>query len=261
MARTSDKEHWERLWKKRDVKEMYDNSGRILAAVKRFWGNDLEGKRILEVGAGSGRDSFDLSGLGAEVYTLDYAPSSLKLIQNINAETRAKTIPVGGDAFALPFDDNTFDLVFHQGLIEHFREEEGIIAENARVVKPGGYVIIDVPQTFHIYTVIKKLLIAINKWFAGWEKQFTLGQLEQKAAKYGLESADFYAEWMYPSLFYRMTREALWPLGIHLPLVLFKIPGLHQIRRGLKNKLKYVRPLAYTGISVGLVARKPELKQ
>ncbi len=259
MARTSDKEHWEKLWKKRDVKAMYDNSGRILAAVRRFWDDDLEGKRVLEVGAGSGRDSFDLSALGAEVYTLDYAPSSLKLIQNINQESRAKTIPVGGDAFALPFDDNTFDLVFHQGLIEHFREEEGIIEENARVLKPGGYVIIDVPQTFHIYTVIKKSLIAINKWFAGWEKQFTLRQLEDKIRKYDLEPADFYAEWMYPSLFYRMAREALWPIGIHLPLVPFKIPGFHQLRRVLKNSFKHFRPLTYTGISVGLVGRKPEI--
>jgi len=258
MARTSDKEHWEKLWKKRDIKAMYDNSGRILEAVQRLWGDELDGKRILEVGAGSGRDSFDLAALGAEVYTLDYAPSSLKLIQKINEESRAQTIPIGGDAFALPFADETFDLVFHQGLIEHFREEEGIIAENARVLKPGGYAIIDVPQAFHVYTVIKKSLIAINKWFAGWEKQFTLGQLERKIRKYGLEPTDFYAEWMYPSLAYRMTREALWPVGIHLPLVLFRVPLLHGLRRAIKKAMKHWRPMAYTGISVGLVGRKIE---
>ena len=261
MARTSDKEHWEKLWKKRDIKEMYDNSGRILVAVTRLWGEELEGKKILEVGAGSGRDSFDLAALGAEVYTLDYAPSSLQLIKNINETNRAKTIPIGGDAFHLPFADCTFDLVFHQGLIEHFREEEGIIAENARVLKPGGCAIIDVPQTFHIYTVIKHALIALNKWFAGWEKQFTLGQLEKMIVQYDLEPVDFYAEWMSPCLGYRMTREALWPIGIHLPLIPFRIPGLHQIRRGVRNYLKYRRPMAYTGISVGLIGKKVDIEK
>lgn len=256
MERTSDKEHWEKLWRKRDVKELYDNSGRILEAVKRHWGEDLSSKRILEVGAGSGRDSFDLSALGAEVYTLDYAPSSLDIICKLNEECENKTIPVGGDAFNLPFADESFDLVFHQGLLEHFRDEEKIIFENARVVKKGGLVIIDVPQRWHIYTVIKHSLILIDKWFAGWEKEFSLRQLEKKMKKYGVEPIDFYAEWMFPCLAYRMVREALWKVGLKLPLVPFKIPILHDIRKGIRNKLKYLRPFAYTGISVGVVGRK-----
>jgi ubiquinone/menaquinone biosynthesis C-methylase UbiE len=235
---------------------MYDNSGRILEAVKKLWGEDLRGKKILEVGAGSARDSFDLAALGAEVFTLDYAPSSIKVICKLNEECDNPTIPVGGDAFALPFADGTFDLVFHQGLIEHFREEEGILSENARVTKSGGYVIADVPQRWHIYTVIKHLLIAMNKWFAGWEKEFSLRQLETKMEKFGLEPVGFYAEWMYPCLFYRITREALWGARIHLPLVPFKIPVLHRVRRGIRNRLKYIRLFAYTGLSVAVVARK-----
>lgn len=256
MQRTSDREHWDKLWKKRDIKKLYDNSGRILVAVKRIWGDDLSGKRILEVGAGSARDSFDLAALGAEVYTLDYSSASLKLIDKQNAALEHKTIPIGGDAFALPFADSTFDLVFHQGLIEHFREEEGIIAENARVTKTDGYVIVDVPQRWHVYTVIKHILIALGKWFAGWEKEFSLIQVEKKLIKYGYKPVDFYAEWMYPSLFYRTTREALWKIGIHLPLIPLKIPGLYQIRKGIRNKLKYVRPFAYTGLSVGVIGKK-----
>lgn len=256
MPRTSDKEHWERLWKKRDVKELYDNSGRIVIAVKRLWGEDLSGKRVLEVGAGSARDSFDLAALGAEVWTLDYSPASLEIIQKQNESLEFKTIPIGGDAFALPFPDETFDLVFHQGLIEHFRQEEGIIAENARVTKKDGFVIVDVPQRWHIYTVIKHILIAFGLWFAGWEKEFSLGQVERKLRKYGLEPVDFYAEWMYPSLLYRMKREAFWKIGIRLPLIPFKIPIIHDIRVAIRNKIKYLRPFAYTGISVGVVGKK-----
>jgi len=255
--RTSDKQHWEDFWtKKSDVKEIYDNSGRILQAVHRLWGDDLKGKRVLEVGAGSARDSFDLASLGAEVYTLDYARSSLKMIDGLNQKMESRTIPVGGDAFCLPFPDNSFDLVFHQGLLEHFRQEEGILEENSRILKPGGYAIIDVPQRWHIYTVIKHAMIAVDKWFAGWEKEFSLRQVEKKLRKYDLEPVDFYAEWMYPCLFYRMTREAFWKVGVKLPLIPFKIPGLHQLRRGIRNRMKYFRPCAYTGLSVGVIGQK-----
>ncbi|RKZ29366.1 class I SAM-dependent methyltransferase, partial [bacterium] len=180
----------------------------------------------------------------------------LKIIAELNEKSASKTTPVGGNAFALPFKSETFDLVFHQGLLEHFREEEGILAENARVLKSGGYAIVDVPQRWHIYTVIKHILIAFDKWFAGWEKEFSLGQLEKKLRKYGLEPVDFYAEWMYPCLGYRMMREALWKVGIRLPLIPFKIPVLHRVRRSIRSWLKYRRICTYTGISVGVIGKK-----
>ena len=49
--RTSNKEHWERLWKKRPVKEIYDNSGRVLEAVKR---------RTMETGLPARRVVYDV---------------------------------------------------------------------------------------------------------------------------------------------------------------------------------------------------------
>ena len=39
--------------------------------------------------------------------------------------------------------------------------------------------VVDVPQTFHLYTLMKQILIALNRWFAGWETQFTPGELER----------------------------------------------------------------------------------
>lgn len=52
------------------------------------------------------------------------------------------------DCFALPFPDNTFDIVWSQGLHEHFSAPEKIIAEEYRVCKPGGYVLIGVPHKY-----------------------------------------------------------------------------------------------------------------
>ena len=61
--------------------------------------------------------------------------------------------------------------------IEHIPDDKAVLEEVRRILKPGGHVIVDVPQTFHYYTLGKKLLIALDRWFAGWETQFTPAQL------------------------------------------------------------------------------------
>ncbi len=258
MARQSERSHWEKFWaQKKDPSQIYDNSGRIPAAIFEVLG-DVKGKRVLEVGAGTGRDSFTLAEAGAQVFVLDYADAAIEIVKKLNEQNKAKVIPVQGDAFALPFADNSLDIVFHQGLLEHFRNPEGIIAENFRVLKPGGIAVIDVPQRWHIYTVIKHILIALDAWFAGWETEFSLGQLKKLLRKHGFEPIYYYGDWMYPSLFYRMFREALWKVGIHLPLYPPKVPVLWKVRRYLREKLRRTKFGAYTGLSVGVVARKPQ---
>jgi hypothetical protein len=91
--------------------------------------------------------------------------------------------------------------------------------ENARVPARGGRVIVDVPQTFHLYTVMKQAMIALGVWFAGWETQFTPRGLEARIAATGLRVRRTYGEWMVPGLGYRVLRESLKRcLRIALPL-------------------------------------------
>ncbi len=76
------KQVWEDFWQeKAEIEQVYSNSDRIINQLKSL--GDLKGKWILEVGAGSGRDSFHLAQNGAQVITLDYAKSSLDMIKNI----------------------------------------------------------------------------------------------------------------------------------------------------------------------------------
>ncbi len=258
MARTSERSHWEKFWtQKKDPDQIYDNSGRIPAGLFGVM-PDVSGKKILEVGAGTGRDSFTLAEAGALVFVLDYADAAIDIVKKLNSENDAQVIPVQGDAFALPFPDNSLDVVFHQGLLEHFRDPWGIIRENYRVLKPGGIAIIDVPQRWHIYTVVKHILIAFDKWFAGWETEFSFGQLKKSLKKFGFEPIAYYGDWMYPSFFYRTTREILWKFGIKLPLYPFKVPVLWKIRRKIREKLRKTWFGVNTSLAMGIIVRKPE---
>jgi len=217
-VRASTLEHWESYWKSHpQIEETYSTGDRLYREVSAD--GPVAGRWVMEVGAGSGRDALRLAKDGAKTVVLDYSPASLDIVRRLARESGIPIHAVRADALALPFREGTFEAVFHQGLLEHFRDPMPLLRENARVAARGGRVVVDVPQTFHLYTAMKQTLIAMNRWFAGWETQFTPAGLERRVRDAGLEVKRTYGEWMVPGLAYRVTREVLKRgLGRSIPL-------------------------------------------
>lgn len=254
----SRKEHWEAFWTEADglsLDDVYDNGGRILREIFEIC--DPRGLRVLEVGAGTGRDSVALARAGAEVITLDYAPTSLELIRQASSRAGVEVGMVGGDGLALPFADGSFDIVFHQGLLEHFRDPMPMLIEHARVLRPGGMLLVDVPQRYHYYTFGKHLLMAFDKWFAGWETEFSVDELEGLVRRAGLEPVHSYGDWLVPSLFYRALRKVLLKgTGWRLPMYPQPWPVIGELDAKWRAWFKTQRVSMYTTIVIGVVGRK-----
>lgn len=95
---------------------------------------DVGSKKILDVGAGTGRLALRLAKVGAEVTALDVSEEMLKKlkIKNHNLKT------IVGEAEDLPFENESFDIVVATFLIVHLKDLRRFFDEVYRVLKPGG---------------------------------------------------------------------------------------------------------------------------
>ncbi|MBI5641726.1 MAG: class I SAM-dependent methyltransferase [Nitrospirae bacterium] len=141
MSRERVREAWQDYWaRNRDGAMHFDRmSERILSELLRHCG-DLTGRKVLEAGCGRGIISAGLSERGAEVSLLDISPEALLIAKRYFDERGLEASIIHGDIFDLPFDDETFDIVWNAGVMEHFAGafQAEAIRGIARILKPGG---------------------------------------------------------------------------------------------------------------------------
>ncbi len=97
------------------------------------------GLDILDVGCGTGATAVEFSRFG-RVTALDRSPDALAF-----ARTRHDGALVASEADRLPFANACFDLVLAFDIVEHVDDDLAMLADLARVVRPGGAVAIHVP--------------------------------------------------------------------------------------------------------------------
>jgi ubiquinone/menaquinone biosynthesis C-methylase UbiE len=144
---------------------------------------------ILEVGAGTGADLLELKRLGYKVIFSDFSSVAIKNIKKVDPQLTT----IKCDARDLPFNKNSFDLVYCLGLLEHFNysDRQKIISELFRVSK--NYVLIDVPQSNTLTSLIKHILMKIGKWKYGNEIEFSYKKLNYEINKSTKENKKIYS--------------------------------------------------------------------
>ena len=102
----------------------------------------VDGADVLDIGCGPGIYARDLALRGARVTAMDSAPAMLAAAE---AEAHAAGVDVAvaaGDASAVPFADASFDAVVLVQVIEYVPDAVGALREIARVLRPGGRVLV-----------------------------------------------------------------------------------------------------------------------
>ena len=160
------------------------------------------------------------------------------------------------DALSCPVRPDSFDIVFHQGLLEHFIDPHVLLKENNRILKSGGLLVVDVPQTLHFYTLIKHALILCKLWFGGWERQFTPRSLSRLLVQSGFEPIHYYGDWSRPGIVYKITRKIASRFRINLPMYPRFFGKITENFYKIQKKLRGKRLFQYTAFSIGIIARK-----
>jgi|GEM_PF-1580796 len=112
----------------------------------------IKGNKILEVACGNGDLSVFLAKLGFRVTGIDISNTGIHQAkshaekENVVDRTRFLVM----DATKLDFPDNTFDCVIFPEVMEHVTSSRQYISEAIRVLKPGGRIVVSVPDTLEV---------------------------------------------------------------------------------------------------------------
>lgn len=122
--------------------------------------------RVLDLGCGMGGFLPGLSELGARVYPADISVPGL-----VFCRERGYGGGVVVDGYALPYADESFDLVCLFDTIEHIEDDRAVMREVARILKPGGSVFVSVPAY--------QFLFSNNDRIAQHHRRYTRGRLAE----------------------------------------------------------------------------------
>lgn len=102
--------------------------------------------RLLDFGCGAGRHALEAARRGAVAVALDKEATDCKDTAALIGPEGGST--VNGDGLALPFTDGSFDRIVAAEVLEHVPDDRAVMAELARVLRPGGRLAVTVPRWF-----------------------------------------------------------------------------------------------------------------
>lgn len=105
---------------------------------------------VLDVGAGAGIvEQMYFKGYAAQVCGVDLDP---RVTENPHLDEGRVA-----DAGSIPYEDNRFDLVFADNVMEHLDDPASVFSEIKRVLKPGGTMLFKTPNRSHYMPLISRM--------------------------------------------------------------------------------------------------------
>src|SRR5258708_703770 len=104
---------------------------------------ELRAKRIVDVGCGLGMYVQQFRQFSDDVYGVDIAPDKIARASEWLPNLRVSP------AEELPFDDESFDIILLNEVIEHVDDDRRAINEAFRVLAPGGHIVVYAPNRLY----------------------------------------------------------------------------------------------------------------
>jgi len=116
------------------------------------------GRRVLDVGCGTGVDLVRFARAGARSYGVDVASAAIALARQNAAHQQLPMHLAVGDGERLPFPPDAFDYVFAHGVVQYTADDRALVAECHRVLCPGGTAFFQVYNRISWLNALSKLM-------------------------------------------------------------------------------------------------------
>lgn len=101
---------------------------------------EFSGKKVLEIGCGSGIDAVEFAKAGALVTATDITNNAIELTKSLANEAGVKIRVTQAPADKIPYKKNSFDCVYSYGVLHHIPGVNNALKEAHRLLKPGGII-------------------------------------------------------------------------------------------------------------------------
>jgi ubiquinone/menaquinone biosynthesis C-methylase UbiE len=162
--------------------------------IKQSLGPHLAGgAKVLEVGCGTGRLLAALSTYEPKLYGIDASRGMLEIARQRLASRRIDAELCEGNAAALPYEDGYFDAVYSILVINLIPTYEAVLREIARVLKPGGTLLFNIPNLASvylpggIYVNLRQRTVTSNRAGHRYSHWFLPGEWKGALARSGLK--------------------------------------------------------------------------
>lgn len=158
---------------------------RYLPRVVAFDG--FSGRRLLEVGCGIGTDLVRFARGGAHVVGIDLAERSIELARanaRLNGVEDVVDLQVANGE-SMPFEDQTFDVVYAHGVLQYTADPGRMIAECHRVLRPDGEAIFMVYNRISWLNALSKVMgVGLEHEDAPVLQKFSIGEYRRLLAPF-----------------------------------------------------------------------------
>jgi len=174
---------------------MYDTNKRLHVFYNELLTEDISNKKLLDAGCGTGWFSKWACDRKAMVTSMDLGEGLLKRVA-----AKCDSERIVGSILEIPFSDNTFDIVVSSEVIEHTPDPKKAIQELYRVLKPGGTLVLSVPNKIWYFSIWIANKLHLRP-YDGYENWLGWNELKRSMLQTGFEIMKMQGIHLFPFVF------------------------------------------------------------
>lgn len=158
--------YWSDLYQHEDVFALIHQQRRLMVLDLVERQHLPAGKRMLDIGCGTGVIAIELARRGYVVNAIDSVPAMIELTKShaADAGVNERMSVAVGDAHRLTFENAAFDVVIAMGVTPFLHSLSDAMQEMSRVLKPGGLLIVNADNKWRLSRLLDPMLSPLLSW-------------------------------------------------------------------------------------------------